>query len=143
MKKMIIALLATLSTAAAASCPDLAGTFTCQGQDGSSGQLTIEMAEDNGVVVYITEGDALYTDGREVPFQTPEVVGTVSATCNNSTVEMVTKGDIIQGGQKIGNLLGLTVIAPTETGFNQDTTVDFEVGGQKGQQKDQVVCTKN
>lgn len=130
--KSIIVLFVSIFSTVAMACPQLAGSYTCTYDDGTTETLTVEQGVDNGVNVFVVDGDVFYADGQAHPISTEELVGTYVATCVGNAVNANVNADMYQQGSKIGMIqadLSLSQVSPgfVTMGTNGNVVVDNQV----------------
>jgi len=102
-----LAIIALAFSAQAWACPELAGSYTCTYQDGSSEVVTITQELKDGVTIYNHNGSTVPADNVAYPVPDDASLreGTFKAWCaDNSTLSAQLIGKYYQDGQYFGDL---------------------------------------
>ncbi len=113
--------LSALFASAAMACPDLSGSFIC---DGEALVISQELGADNVTTYYINGGQAvLRADGvsRQVVTGDESVpMVNESYTCAGDKLVNLVAGDVVDGGNKIGQLTVNTDYFISGTGLSSE-----------------------
>ena len=102
--KLLIILAATFCASFALACPQLSGHFQCNFGNGAETTTITQEQRADGVTVYTINSMEVITDGIAHPYQDSRSSGTYTATCNAALLQVVSKGDLLDQGEKVGFL---------------------------------------
>lgn len=143
MKNTIGLLIATLVCPLAMACPEINGTYTCQGSDGETSQETIRTYLKDGVYVYETDTEFIYADGSPRQFSEETMRGTMTATCNEETLYLDINGEIVQNGQTVGTMKVISALSKMATGYSTHTVGTAVFSGHEFPINDTTNCQLN
>lgn len=141
-----LAAIALLFSFQAYACPDLAGSYTCNYQDGSSEVITLSQELKDGVTIYTHNGSQIPADN--VAYPVPDDVNLREATFRAWCTDTVTLsanlvGKYFQEGAYFGDLNMTSAFTLDGTSLKQITTGTLKNQGGEYPLNSEMTCTRN
>lgn len=111
------------------ACPDLTGEYYCSNSSGEQYEESIVVRQENGVTVYSSKGDDIYTDNQEREIDDGEMKGSYIARCENNEVVVDIKADLVDSGRAVGKIEITGVLKPTSTGYDNEISGQISIQG--------------
>jgi len=143
-QKTVLVLATALFSAGALACPNLAGDYTCQTDDGPQ-SMTVTQEESNGVTSYDLGGTQLITDNEVRDIADDETLkdGKVRSWCEGDVLKAAATGTVLDGGEPAGDV-DLTITFTTDgTTLTQNMSGTFKNAGNNYPIDNTMTCTKN
>lgn len=137
---------AFLVSAQAFACPQLAGNYTCNYQDGQTTTLVLNQDAKSNVTIYDMNGQQLPADNQVKPIPDEDSLknATVRAWCNDDTTlhtEIV--GKYYRQGQYFGDLTMDADLSMANQNLRQVTTGNVKNSGGTYPVNSDITCTRD
>lgn len=143
MKKITALFAVLLASPLALACPTISGTFTCSDSSGETYTMQLNTTVENGVYVYESDGEKIYTDGQSRQFSNDSSRGQYTATCAGNFVDLQMNGEILENGQGVGTFAMTSRMTQNGVGFEQISQGHATYKGQTFPLNDTTTCRMN
>ena len=140
MKKLTALFAVLLASPLALACPQLTGNFACSDKSGEVYNVQLTTTVENGVYVYESEGEKIYTDGQRRTFSNDSTRGVYVATCAGNFVDLQMSGEILENGQSVGTFDMTSRMTQNGVGYEQISEGQATYMGQTFPINDQSTC---
>jgi hypothetical protein len=144
LQKTVLVLATALFSAGALACPNLAGTYTCETDEGAQ-TANITQEESGGVTTYDFDGMQLITDNetRAIPDDGSLKDGKIRSWCEGDALKAAATGTVLDGGEPMGDVDVTITVSTDGTTLTQTTSGTFKNAGNDYPIESTLTCKKN
>jgi hypothetical protein len=140
--------MALLFSVQAFACPDLAGSYTCSHQDGSTEVVTVSQENKDGVMIYQYNDAAIPADNQvyQLPDDQDLKDATFRAWCDTTNADLLQTqliGKYYSQGSYYGDLTLNMTFSLAGTDLKQTTTGTLKNSGGEYPLNNELTCKRN